>query len=472
MSNNEDSRHNRTYEIAILNLALSSPNKHLDHLIGAMGRYRLFDYPANRVVAQRMKSIWENQRKLDALVLFYELEKNNETIDAIIRVELLECPEIGPGTDFHFFLDELIRLDLSRKTHRFLVDGQRNLKNGEEPRKILDRCQEMVAGLLVNPSSASLSEEWRTHRQSTLSTETMKPRDGVMLNEAARGKWARWFNQHLGERGGLAPGRTLLPGGGPGAGKTGLAAGLVVDALAANLPTAFVQLELSRAETLEHLVYATPYGEGTHWQKIAPRERLETLEMLPGNWEELLDIPLVDDDSYTAESIRSIIYSLASRTEKLRRDGVVDHQANGLVIVDYVQLLTLREVPRGFQPHNVITKAVSMLSRAASENGVCLILLSQLTKGSRDSPSGTSFADADIERVAHAALTLSKPGPKIEGRDADERDIQWTKNRGRFGNPDFEEIVVWKNRALQDFSDHNPDVDPVAITVPDQFRTV
>jgi hypothetical protein len=269
--------------------------------------------------------------------------------------------------------------------------------------------------------------------------ERVSPQESVQL-AGARGGWAHAFNASLGPRGGLEPGRTLIIGGAPGAGKTSLGALLAVDALAAGCPVLIWQLELGRDEALEHMVAQVPQN-GAWWEtKFWNRARALPF---PEGWDRLLSIPA--DPRPEAEDLLAAMDRMARRARRDRRAETLDHACNGLVVVDYAQLLTLRDRRAQAAGHEILSTAASRLAKAAAERGLCLVLLSQLNKGERqEGPLGdTALAGADLARVAHCAVFIQKGNkegkpckgnedPHTDPHKGEARVLDWTKRRGAY----------------------------------------
>lgn len=278
-----------------------------------------------------------------------------------------------------------------------------------------------------------LAEAWNAYRKTRFEKNEAGPKDAVMLDKA-RGAWADWFNRNLGPRGGLEPGRLLLVGGGPGGGKTTLGATIAVDAMAAGCPVLFWQLELSREETLENMLCQVgPKYAKTAWRSKANHD-------LPEAWADLLTLPKCDTPE--AAHVENIIRSMESQARKVRQTGA--HAVRGLVVVDYAQLLTVEDRTARDARFEVLEKAASRLAKAAGECGAALVLLSQVNKAARNDGNalaGTSYAGADLERMAHAAVTIwksigGKPAAAFEPGDTDPENgvarlLSFTKTRGQ-----------------------------------------
>jgi len=356
---------------------------------------------------------------------------------------------------------ELRRVEHAEK----LLLKARTAKTTLDRRALLDEAARQLerAG---RDTEGTLAEVWNAHLDN-LRGEAVKPHEAVKL-DPRRGPWAEWINAHLGPRGGLTPGRTLLIGGAPAGGKTSLAAALAVDALAVGCPVLFWQLELGREESLEHLLAQYPdAGEPgiPHW-KLPFWKRAR--RPLPEGWGPLLTVPRWPNPD--AETLEAALLTQARTTERARRAGKIPHAVNGLVLVDYAQLLTMAARGPKDAGHEILATAASRLAKATAEAGACLVLLSQLNKEAQrqaEAVASTSYAGADIARMVHCAVTIcraakGKDGPQVAAAnektltDPDKgaaRWLAWTKTRGElrtppnYDPPEEERIVWYMNRA-------------------------
>ena len=147
----------------------------------------------------------------------------------------------------------------------------------EAGRGLLDDAAERLERL-QRQTETPLAEAWEAHLAAK-AAPVAGPHEVLRLDKR-RGPWAAWMYDNLGPRGGLEAGETFILGGGPEAGKTSMAALLAVDAMAAGCPVLFWQLELSREETLEHLLAQVPEPPG--WWKAEFWHRAK--RTLPDAW--------------------------------------------------------------------------------------------------------------------------------------------------------------------------------------------
>jgi hypothetical protein len=296
----------------------------------------------------------------------------------------------------------------------------------------------------------SLDDVWLAHAE-PLKADEAGPDEVLRLNPK-RGAWAIWFNDWLGTRGGLEPGQTFIIEGAAEAGKTSLAALLAVDAMAVGCPVLFWQLELRREETLEHL--QAQHSDPAGWWEIPFWDRAR--RMLPDSYS--LEVP-----RWPAADVETILAEMQNLVWKaeIQRGHPLTHACNGLLIVDYMQLLTVADKGPINSQHEVLATAASRLAKAAAESGVVLVLLSQLNK--QDQLEGGTA----LQRMAHRVALLQKadadgnafkPGGKPVAWDKDKgeaRLLTWTKARGVRHSPECQRPdpsrVFWtggRSRAL------------------------
>jgi hypothetical protein len=222
------------------------------------------------------------------------------------------------------------------------------------------------------------------------------------------------------------------------------------------------QLELNREETLEHLQAQHP--EPADWWKSPFWKRGR--RPLPASWADLLTVPRYPAPD--AEAILDALQAQARKTERDRRAGKPRHACNGLVLVDYMQLLTVADKGPSNAQHEVLATAASRLAKAAGEAGAALVLLSQMNKQDQKDggAAGTALAGADLQRMAHRVALLQKADaegnackagtPAAWDKDKGEaRLLTWTKARGVRYSPDGRRPdptrVLWnggRSRAL------------------------
>ena len=206
---------------------------------------------------------------------------------------------------------------------------------------------------------------------------------------------------------GLRPGWLVVIGGRPSMGKTALARAIAYGAAERNPASTvlFFALEMDRREITERALSALSFasGDGVPYVDMGgaslpleDRQRLRfTAKRLPGNL-------LIDDrPTLSVDDVRRAIWAA-------KRKGPV-----AVAVVDYLQLMTRPEA-QGRNEASVIGEMTSTLKRVAKETGVCIVLLSQLSRGveSRDDkrPQLSDLRESgSIEQDANAVLFPFRP---------------------------------------------------------------
>jgi hypothetical protein len=234
---------------------------------------------------------------------------------------------------------------------------------------------------------------------------------------------------------------------------------LAVDALRANCPVLFLQLELSAMETVEHMQRQNPehgLDRGLWWQWDA----LEEGRPVPENWRTLLRIP--PDPQRDAEWIEDEIRSFAMKAKHARESDGSRHRVNGLVIIDYVQLMSVPVKEKGQQAHDAMMHWVSRIVKTASVHEAVVVFLSQLNKADQKEATagGTALAGADLARCADAVVMIQKAkqgesrweacaphehAEMVGGGEGEARLLSFSKTRGRGRNA---EGMAWADRQL------------------------
>jgi hypothetical protein len=384
-------------------------------------------------------------------------------LEAAGALDIVTCERrLDPSKAQADFAGALLDHEATRDQRRFdrasnLIEQAKGADNGRERAELADKAVEELHRR-DRETEAPLSSLWQEYAEQVKSPSAFSPTEAIMLDTSRRGHWARWFNRWLGSRGGLAPGTNVLIGGAPGGGKTSMGAALAVDAMAAGCPVTFWQLELGVARTLEQMLAQDPAirsADGIdranlhHQEPWAERAPLE----LPDHYSELLTIPRWPSDD--ADDAAAAVQAMASRVKRMRREGKVRHECNGVFIVDYVQRLRMRKARGAQASHEVWTDAVSTLAKTAEECGAVIVFLSQRNKSGRNNTqkvTGTEFAGADFERIAYSACVISKGKLNEDGEEieaASGAQSEYIEGKGQPRVIDFSKargVMLYQNR--------------------------
>ena len=298
-------------------------------------------------------------------------------LEAAGVLDIVTCERrLDPSKAQADFSGALLDHEATRDQRRFdrasnLIEQAKDAASSRDRAELADKAVEELHRR-DRETETPLAALWQEYAEQVKSPSAFSPTEAVMLDTSRRGHWARWFNRWLGSRGGLPPGKNVLIGGAPGGGKTSMGAALAVDAMAAGCPVTFWQLELGVAETLEQMLAQDPairtergieYGSRHHefpWEERAPLK-------LPDHYSELLTIPRWPSDD--ADDVAAAVQAMASKAKRMRREGKVRHECNGVFIVDYVQRLRMHKARSAQASHEVWTDAVSKIAKTAAECG-------------------------------------------------------------------------------------------------------
>lgn len=259
--------------------------------------------------------------------------------------------------------------------------------------------------------------------------------------EVARGAGILGLNTGLWgldrDLGGLQDGNLIILAGRPGTGKTALACQIAREVADTQKPVALFSLEMSRAELALRLM-CTLAGLSTH------RVRRMDYEMTGEDWQKLLwaedqlkALPLyvLDTDVSTIEAVRA-------RARKLAKQKEI-----GLIVVDYIQLMTTRRsLPDRQQEVAEVSRSLKQLARDLEIPVLaCAQLNRELEHRGDPTPrlsdlrdSGQIEQDADIVLFLHPNLQPSK-ADEVNCIIAKHRNgptgtvpLRWTRQSTRF----------------------------------------
>ncbi len=228
---------------------------------------------------------------------------------------------------------------------------------------------------------------------------------------------------------GLRPGQMIVVGARPGVGKTSFALNLATNAAANGAAVAFFSLEMSKTEIAQRLLSA---------QARIPLSAIRGASIKDDQWNTIieaidglstLDIQIDDTPGTTVTESRA----------KARR--MLKDKKNGLVMVDYLQLLS---PPSGGRRSDSRATEVSEMSRGikimAKDLGVPVIALSQLNRNVTDRkgqrPQLSDLRESgSIEQDADVVILLDRSRTEEEADRPDRPDMNVT------------DFIIAKNRS-------------------------
>ena len=291
----------------------------------------------------------------------------------------------------------------------------------EDTNEVVDSAERMIFSVTnrdVRNSYSTLEDVMTTLYGELAEAEANPGQLGVMTG----------FNGIDARLQGLRPGQMVVIGARPGVGKTSFALNLCINAAVKGASVAFFSLEMSKTEIAQRLLSA---------QAKIPLSAIRGARIQNSQWESIiratedlskLDVMIDDTPGTTVTEVRA----------KARR--MLNGKSNGLVILDYLQLVS---PPSGGRRSDSRATEVSEMSRGikimAKDLGVPVIALSQLSRqvesrtGKRPQlsdlrESGSIEQDADIVILLDRSMTPEE-AERAERPDEGVTDFIIAKNR-------------------------------------------
>lgn len=224
--------------------------------------------------------------------------------------------------------------------------------------------------------------------------------------------------------GGFRPGRLIAAGGPPGAGKTTVALQLADEAAAEGVPVLFLSMEMTKDQLMQASLSRLSGLNGRDLDAgLAPGspEALKLVEALKTYKALAQRLYLVEGDE------RHTPGRLAALVAQVRHQQDLEADAPVLVVVDYLQLMTLGREGETYMPETLRVGALATaLKLLARSTGAAVLALSDVTKEAmKEAESGGRIGPGvfrDSARVLHACDTAlvvqSGTVPAQRGRPA------------------------------------------------------
>lgn len=244
---------------------------------------------------------------------------------------------------------------------------------------------------------------------------------------------------------GLHPGQLILIAARPGLGKSTLALDFARSAaLKSNVPTVFFSLEMSATEISQRLIAAETSVPLTVIRK--------SKEMNNEGWKRINSVQarIGDTPLYIDDSPNLTLSEIRAKCRRMKAQLGIK-----LVIIDYLQLMTSgKKVENRQQEVSEFSRSLKLL---AKELGVPVVALSQLNRGSEQSPdkkpqlsnlreSGSLEQDADIVLLLHRERFAE------QGENRNDAEIHIAKHR----NGEMRVLRVQFEGIYSRFSDMGP----------------
>ncbi len=350
---------------------------------------------ANQILYQHLREMHDEGRRIDTTLLVERLRSKGDferTGGAAYLAEILQSvPTAANATHYA----EIVK---SKATLRALIHSSTEILRDaydetEDSKEMLSRAEQKIFSILDNQGSGELS------CIRDILQEAMVRIDARMSQDHVVGGVETGFRDFDGMTGGLKESELIILAARPSMGKTALALNIAEHAaLAQNVSTLFVSLEMSAVELADRLLCSLARVNGLRLRNgtISNDDRKRLIEKAA----EMSQAPLYVDDTPS----RSMTEIAAAARRLKRRDSL------GLIVIDYLQLIepdSARD-PRQEQVAK-IARRLKGLARELKVPVLCLGQLNRQAEATKDNKprmshlreSGAIEQDADVVMFIH-----------------------------------------------------------------------
>ena len=357
----------------------------------------MFYSDQNKKIFEAIKSMYETKIPIDITTITEELDKK-KNLSAIGGVEYLS--EVIDKVATTANLDSYIQIVKDNAIARYLIDTTTNIVTSaydydDDINKLLDKAEMDILNVVKSRKTSEFS---------TINDVLKRAReqlDFLAKNKSALSGLSTGFKVLDRATTGFHGGKVIIIAARPGMGKTAFALNLAVGAAkTTNKAVAIFNLEMPAEQLVNRMISAKGAIEG---------RKLQTGQLMPNDWNRYneavaelasTNIYIEDNASITASDIRAKCRRLAQSPEGL-----------GLVVIDYLQLVTLggKRPDSRQQEVQEISRSLKLM---ALELNVPVIALAQLNRASEKSKTEPMLSDlresGSIEQDADIVMFINR----------------------------------------------------------------
>lgn len=357
----------------------------------------MFYSDQNKKIFEAIKSMYETKIPIDITTITEELDKK-KNLSAIGGVEYLS--EVIDKVATTANLDSYIQIVKDNAIARYLIDTTTNIVTSaydydDDINKLLDKAEMDILNVVKSRKTSEFS---------TINDVLKRAReqlDFLAKNKSALSGLSTGFKVLDRATTGFHGGEVIIIAARPGMGKTAFALNLAVGAAkTTNKAVAIFNLEMPAEQLVNRMISAKGAIEG---------RKLQTGQLMPNDWNRYneavaelasTNIYIEDNASITASDIRAKCRRLAQSPEGL-----------GLVVIDYLQLVTLggKRPDSRQQEVQEISRSLKLM---ALELNVPVIALAQLNRASEKSKTEPMLSDlresGSIEQDADIVMFINR----------------------------------------------------------------
>ncbi|MDD3348845.1 MAG: replicative DNA helicase [Bacilli bacterium] len=381
----------------------------------------------NKKIFTAIQNLYLIHAKIDYLSVIEELKRLND-FDRIGKNYLIDLMDILPShVVAESYVDVILQKSLERELYFAVSDISDDILAGQTEFEALLENTEKTVFQIVNKR--------RTTPFMKIDEATEKVMHIIEENKKTEGKGVIGLDtgfKKLNEYTlGFQKGELIILAARPGIGKSAFALNVAVNAcLELKAHVAFFSLEMSVDQLVMRLLSS---------KANVPLQKIRSGNMTPTEMTKVLAAKAKLDDSnlYIDEGISGNLEDVKVKCRKLRREGKLD-----IIIIDYLQLLSLAAGQDKLSTYERVTKLSRGLKMLARELNVPVLALSQLSraieKRSEDEQtpmlsdlreSGSIEQDADIVIFLHRRTTKKEETEQKTSNRSRKTEVFISKNR-------------------------------------------
>ena len=357
----------------------------------------MFYFDQNKKIFEALKNMYETKTPVDLTTLTEELDKK-KNLSAIGGVEYLS--EVVDSVVTPSNIDYYIQIVKDKAIARFLIETSSEITTeaydgSDDVTRLLDRAESSI----LNVVKQRKTSEFLTIGQAL--QRAREQLDYIAQNKSALSGLSTGFKTLDRATTGLHEGEIIIIAARPGMGKTAFALNIAVGAArSTEKAVAIFNLEMPAEQLVNRMICARGAIDG---------RKLQTGQLMANDWNRYneavsslakTNIYIEDNSSITASDIRAKCRRLAQSEKGL-----------GLVIIDYLQLVTLggKRPDSRQQEVQEISRALKLM---ALELKVPVIALAQLNRSAEKSKQEPMLADlresGSIEQDADIVMFINR----------------------------------------------------------------
>ena len=418
-----------------------------------MARVVAGDFSDNRnaLIFEAISHLFLNGGKIDRYNICDDLEQNGNLAKAGGTEYVFS---VANTTAVKSNLDSYVNIVKAKSKTRVLIEMLEQVnkdakKGSADVNLLVDSAISKLTSLREAPEGVGFEALHAILKQTINEIHSIIASGGKKANAVGTG-----FRQLDAKLGGLRPGTLNIIAARPGMGKTALVVNIATNmASMYHYNVNIFSLEMSKAEVGNRIMASRSDITAKQLQraKISSQDEIK----LAKAYRELAELPIYIDDNSTVNPV-----TMLSECKKLKARGML-----GVIIVDYLQLMSMPNMNKNASRQNEISDISRSLKVLAREMEVPVIALSQLSRGSErredHTPMLSDLRDSGaIEQDADAVLFIDRADYYKKGEEQPKiQDANIIVAKNRHGETGVCNVKWWGEKTL--FFETDQPYDPV-----------